>query len=302
MMLLKKISGDTSHFFADFINTSLATDYVPDELKIAKTIPLFKSGDKTKPENYRPISQLPVIAKCEEKLVNTQLLSFLEDNKILNKNQYGFRRNSNTDAAIFDISNEIANAIEDGFKVAVVLHDQAKAFDTAHHKTLISKLFNVGVTGKENKWFQSYLHNRKQFVDIEKVRSNQQNIEYGVPQGSSTSGTSYIIYNNDINELQLNGKPFIFADDFANVVKAKTYEKLEELINADLKTFAEYLDKNKSTLNINKTKYLIFKDPAPPNLVIKYKNETIEQVRTATYLGLAFEGKTLHLSREYSVK
>lgn len=289
MRLMKKISTHTSHFIADLINTSLTTSHVPDEFKIAKTTPIFKSSDKSKPENYRPISQLPIIAKCEEKVINTQLLSFLENNKIINKNQYGFRRNSNTDAAIFDITNEIANAIDDGFKVALVLHDQAKAFDTAHHKTLIAKLYNTGVTGKENKWFKNYLSNRQQYIEMDNCKSEKQNIDYGVPQGSSISGTSYIIYNNDMKELKLNGKPFIFADDFANVVKAKTYEKLEENINADLKTFADYLDENKSTLNINKTKYLIFKDAAPPPMNIKFKNHHIERVKTAIYLGLAFD-------------
>lgn len=151
MRLMKQISTHTSHFIADLINTQLTTSHVPDEFKIDKTTPIFKNSDTSKPENYRPISQLPVIAKCEEKVIKIQLLSFLENNKIINKNQYGFRRNSNTDAAIFDITNEIANAIDDGFKVALILHDQANAFDTAHHKTLIAKLYNTGVTGKENK-------------------------------------------------------------------------------------------------------------------------------------------------------
>lgn len=124
---------------------------------------------------------------------------------------------------------------------------------------------------------------------MDNCKSDKQNIDYGVPQGSSISGTSYVIYNNDMKELKLNGKPFIFADDIANVVKAKTYEKLEENINADLKTFADYLEENKSTLNINKTKYLIFKDAAPPPMNIKFKNHQIERVKTAIYLGLAFD-------------
>lgn len=289
MKLLKIIAKESSHFIADLVNTSISTAHMPDEMKISKTTPIFKSGNKTQPENYRPISQLPIIAKCIEKIVNTQLLSFLEDNKLINKNQYGFRKSSNTDAAIFDITNEIANAMDEGYKVALVLHDQAKAFDTAHHKTLIAKLFNTGITGKENKWFQSYLNNRQQFIEIENTKSEMRNINYGVPQGSSTSGTSYIVYNNDMQELKFNGKPFIFANDFANVIKAKTYEKLEELINADLKTFADYLDKNKSTLNINKTKYIIFKEPAPPMMKITYKNIPIERVKSAPYLGVTFD-------------
>lgn len=71
------------------------------------------------------------------------------------------------------------NAIDDGLKVGTLFLDQAKAFETAHHPTLIKKLFNAGVTGKENKWFQSFLAYRQQNTEIEGIRSIPGDLECG---------------------------------------------------------------------------------------------------------------------------
>ena len=65
------------------INLSLKTGIVPSEWKVAKITPLHKSGDKTKADNYRPISILPVLSKILEKAVHKQLIAFLEENNLL---------------------------------------------------------------------------------------------------------------------------------------------------------------------------------------------------------------------------
>jgi endonuclease/exonuclease/phosphatase (EEP) superfamily protein YafD len=289
MKLTKSIAPFVAKFFADTINASMRSGHVPNDFKIAKITPIHKQGKKSDPQNYRPISQLPIIAKCEEKIVNKQMLEFLENHKLINPYQYGFRQKSNTESAIFDLSNDISEKVDSGRKVALMLFDQMKAFDTAHHKTLITKLFNNGIKGKENKWFQSYLDNRKQYVQVEETKSNICSINCGIPQGSATSGTSYIIYNNDIKDLTLNGTAYLYADDLALVVTAETYEELELKINTDLNCIAKYLEANKSTLNAKKSKFMIFKDASPPKLLIKLNDIEIQQVKSAIHLGVSID-------------
>ena len=64
--------------------------------KQAKLVPIFKSGDTNKAENYRPISVLPALSKLLEKAVHSQLLEYLETNKLLNQSQFGYRANRST--------------------------------------------------------------------------------------------------------------------------------------------------------------------------------------------------------------
>lgn len=79
------------------INMSISEANVPSDLKLAKVKPLFKKGDRLKPENYRPVSILSIVSKILEKAVYSQLESFLMENNILYEFQSGFRSKYSTD-------------------------------------------------------------------------------------------------------------------------------------------------------------------------------------------------------------
>jgi len=108
-------------------------------LKTARVCPVFKSGDRAKVNNYRPISVLPSFSKIFEKLVfNTVefLVSYLEKHSILSDSQYGLRKGPSTSLAILDMVDKISNALADGkFSVGVFI-DLFKAFDTLNLKIL----------------------------------------------------------------------------------------------------------------------------------------------------------------------
>ena len=96
------------------INESLVTGIVPSKLKIAKIIPLFKSGDPKAFNNYRPISILPCLSKIYEKVVYNRLIDFINKNKILSKCQYGFRSSHSTSLAIVDFVEKMITSIDEG--------------------------------------------------------------------------------------------------------------------------------------------------------------------------------------------
>ena len=77
---------------AEIINCSLETGIVPDKLKIAKVIPVYKAGAKNEFSNYRPVSILPFFSKIFEKIVYTRLINYLNKEGILTPGQYGFRK------------------------------------------------------------------------------------------------------------------------------------------------------------------------------------------------------------------
>ena len=92
-------------------------------LKIAKVIPIFKSGEKSLFENYRPISLLPIFSKVIEKLIKTRILSFINRYHILYDRQSGFRKKRSTIYPLIDVITECCNNINSGNLSCVIALD-----------------------------------------------------------------------------------------------------------------------------------------------------------------------------------
>ena len=86
---------------------------MPDEIKIAKVIPIFKAGEKCKVDNYRPISILPFVSKFFEKIVYERLYNYIEKMNIFNPNQIGFRAGISTSMSLLDLQDRISQAIDE---------------------------------------------------------------------------------------------------------------------------------------------------------------------------------------------
>ena len=85
-----------SNSLTKLFNLSIQEKTFPTIWKSTRIMPIYKSGDKQDPSNYRPISILPTISKILEKAIHMQLSAYLEGNKLLSMSQFGFRLNSNT--------------------------------------------------------------------------------------------------------------------------------------------------------------------------------------------------------------
>ena len=101
--LLRKILEDIAIPFSHVANLTFTTGNVPQKLKLAKVIPIFKSGNKYLMNNYRPISLLPSFSKLLEKLVYNRMIKFIEHHNILYEHQYGFRKKTFYDTSNFTI-------------------------------------------------------------------------------------------------------------------------------------------------------------------------------------------------------
>ena len=165
-------------------NQAISTGEYPDKLKIAKVLPIFKKGATNTLSNYRPISVLSVLNKIFEKLLYKRLYKFLNKHKVLYEYQFGFRQGHSTSHALIEIIDSIKSAIDNNKYVCGIFLDLSKAFDTVNHEILLKKLHHYGIRGQTNQLFKSYLTNRKQLVEIDKIRSNFLPINCGVPQGS----------------------------------------------------------------------------------------------------------------------
>ena len=114
-------------------------------------------------------------------------------------------------------------ALDDDNYACGIFVDLHKAFDTVDHNILLSKLCHYGIRGLTNKWFESYLANRKQFVSINGFASSTSSIASGVPQEPVFGPLLFLLYINDLNTAMKHFKVHHFADDTNLLIINKSY-------------------------------------------------------------------------------
>ena len=88
-------------------NSSFKTGIFPDLMKLAKVIPIFKTGSKLLVTNYRPISLLSIFSKILEKIMHNQFYNFLEYNSVIYESQFGFQKKRSTLHSLIEIVEKI---------------------------------------------------------------------------------------------------------------------------------------------------------------------------------------------------
>ena len=135
---------------------------VHSELKLARVVPLLKSGDSSQITNYRPISILSFFSKIFERIMYNHIVDFMDSNCSIYKYQFGFRQRHSTQQAIITLVEKITSSLDHRDLVIGVFLDLKRAFDTVDHQILLKKLDAYGIRGNILKWFESYLTNRSQ--------------------------------------------------------------------------------------------------------------------------------------------
>ena len=295
--LIKIIEPAIIKSLTTLINQVLNTGIFPDELKIAKVVPIFKKDDPTLFKNYRPISLLPTIAKVIEKIIFSQLSSYFNDTKLLYDNQYGFRPNHSTEYAALELVDRIVTQMDKNDVPVNIFLDLSKAFDTIDHTIVLNKLRYYGIDDASLLLLKNYLSNRKQYVEIEEIKSEILPIAVGIPQGSILGPLLFIIYINDFSQASSIFKFILYADDttlFSTLTSFRDNTQdntIESVINAELSKVVEWLNINKLSLNKAKSKYMIFHVPSKGihSLTLNIDNTNIEKVDEFNFLGLTLD-------------
>ena len=229
------------------INESLRTGICPSELKLARVVPIFKSGDPSLLTNYRPISILSFFSKAFERIVYDYLFDFICTNNILYDYQFGFRPKHSTQQAIITLIDKITKSLDNGDIVISLFIDLKKAFDTVDHRILLRKLYAHGIRGTMLKWIESYLSGRTQYVVFDGQESEIHGVQCGVTQGSILGPLLFILYMNDICNVSDIFFAIMYADDTSLVVNGKDLNTLIQLLNTALIDLCTSLHGSKQT-------------------------------------------------------
>ena len=254
--------------------------------KKANITPVYKKGDKSLPDNYRPIELTSVISKVLEKIIFKYMYNFLNKNSLISHYQSGFTPGDGSVNQLVDLVNFIYESFNEKKEVHSVFLDTSKAFDRVWIQGLLTKLRSYGIGKKLLGWISLYLINRKQRVLLDGFYSTWEITRAGVPQGSVLGPLLFLVFINDITEnIQSHIK--LFADDTMLYLDVD-HTKAAQTLNQDLQNIYAWSQKWLVNFNAKKTESLIFttktvKQQHPPLFL---HNTATAEVNSHTHLGL----------------
>ena len=230
--ILKECAEQVVDGLVLLFNASLNQGKIPNEWKHAIVTPLYKGGNKnrSKAENYRPISLTSVTSKILEHVIHSNVITHLETQGLLSDTQHGFRKKRSCETQLLQTIDTLAKAINNKDQLDSILLDFSKAFDKVSHRKLIIKMKHYGISGNILSWITDFLSNRTQCVVVRGKSSKNSPVISGVPQGTVLGPLLFLIYINDMPS-KVKSRIALFADDAYLYRSIKSPEDTKQLQN-----------------------------------------------------------------------
>ena len=292
--MLKIAAPFIVHTLTEIFNFSLKSGFVFENWKYARVTPIYKGkGEKDVPSNYRPISVVSHLAKIQEKLVQTQFISYLRKHELITIEQSAFLMNHSTVTSLHRVVDDWHAILNDHEVVAVCFFDISKCFDTISHELLILKLQYYGVHDTELDWFKSYLSGRQQSVNLNGKLSNPRGVTVGIPQGGVLGPILFLIFINDIVQSVNAGTCNIFADDVAIYTNGNNIKEAELKLQVCVNEIGDWYKNNRLKINADKTNVMLITSRKHDSneLNVSLNGTSLRQVDTVRYLGLNIDSR-----------
>ena len=282
--LLKTLSDELAPVLTVLFQASINQGILPQEWKKANVVPIFKKGERSKAENYRPISLTSVICKMLEHVLCSQILDHCDKNNILTNAQFGFRKRRSCETQLLLTIQDLASTVDCKGQIDVILLDFSKAFDKVPHQRLLHKLTYYGIDGNTNQWVRAFHENRTQQVILDGTTSKSAPVLSGIPQGSVLGPLLFLLFINDLPDcISAGATARLFADD---CVLYRTFKSEEDasLLQQDLNHLQQWETNWQMAFHSQKCQVTNKKKIIKKPYIIH--NHILEEVDSAKYLGV----------------
>lgn len=259
------------------INHCLSLSTFPEVWKESIVIPLPKVSNPESLNDLRPISLLPILSKLFEKIMYSQIIKYLNDNKLIPPTQSGFRQHHSTATALTAITDDFFSEIDKGNLICLINLDYSKAFNCVDPILFCRKLKYFKFSADSIELLKSYLFGRTQRVIYESKYSKRATLECGVPQGSSLGPLLFLLYICDFHEVIDYCSIHQYADDTQLYISFKPTELNDVLqkINSDLNKIVQISSAHNLQLNGKKSTMVLFGPKNKVALVTPHMNINI---------------------------
>jgi len=258
--MLKLIPQNIKSRLEIIFNASLQLSYLPSSWKLSNIKMIHKKGKpKDQINSFRPISLISCISKWMEKIINTRILLWAEQQNILPPCQSGFRKNKSCHDHIARLDQIVTEGFNKKKRTGLITFDLEKAFDKASHQGIIFKLEKQNLPSALLNWTENFLSNRSFYVTWNKEKSSTNNIKTGVPQGSCLSPTLFNIFFSDIDtQIPANIHRALYADDLGILYSSKSLSEITKQLQKAVNAILAFCDSCGLKINKSKTTYLVF--------------------------------------------
>lgn len=292
--VLKLAAPIIAEQLAALFNQSIADGEFPEDWQYSIVTPIHKSGDRSMPSNYRPVSVTCCTLKLMERCVSSQLKSYLSTTGFLSPSQFGFRKGHNCESCLIRMTEDWRSDLDVSKSVGVVALDLSKAFDSLHPSGIISSLQSAGVSDRSIGWFRSYLLRRQQLVKMGNTLSEPAAVGHGVPQGSVLGPLLFTLYVNELPTHCRQSRVQQFADDTTIYAAGASSAEIEAKLNDDLTRLTKWLHLNCLKINPLKTQFMLVTNNrsmanSPPSITIN--GSDIPATTSLTILGVRLDSR-----------
>ena len=276
-----------SPFISKFFNDSISTNDFPDLLKNADITPSHKKDERTKKENYRPVSILPPVSKIFERNIHEQICIYM--NNHLSDYLCGFRKSYNTQHCLILMLEKWRKALDTRYLAGALLTDLSKAFDCLNHELLIAKLEAYGFDYPSLGYIFSYLTGRKQRTKVNNSFSTWTNIKSGIPQGSILGPLLFNIYLNDIFYFIKESNLTNYADDNTPYATEAKVDSIIISLQNDTSILMKWFNDNYFRMNTDKCHLLVTNHEK--DVSINIEGQIIHGSKSVKLLGVCIDNK-----------
>ena len=253
---IKNLGPIAINVLTTIFNKSISSNTIPQIWKRAAIIPILKPNKPTNdPGSYRPISLLCPAVKILERTILNRIKHLLPSPT----HQHGFKPLHSTTTALTHISQFIQEGIckKKPHRTVMAAVDVSKAFESIPRTVLLQKLYNTELNNAYKKWIANWISGRDAYVFHWGQKSKVRNLKNGVPQGSVTAPSLFVLATHDIPTNE-NTKIITYADDITILARDRNHRRAANNVQHHLNDLQQWLTTNQMSAAAHKSSSTLF--------------------------------------------